>query len=172
MPGHSSTEFLLLESRGILLDHGTNDGIIYTNTGVKICRHDEVRFMCANHGWDKPSIDDAVYYGNHKVGTVAETYGENIGLVTSEYPFSNQFLDVDVQAKGFLHYSLIPFGQFVVIDSAYASHQRMRLFGLHTGKKRPPAITMAHSLNSNVDQRIFSAQSAVINREPVEYAEQ
>ena len=167
--GGSLRPGVLLESRGIKLEDGTSDGIMYANTGVKVSRQDQVRFTCAKHRWDKPAVDNAVYHGSTKVGKITETCGEDIGLVTTECPFSNQLLDVDVHAKRLLHSSLIPFGQFVVIDSAYTSRQRMRLFGLRTGKKRPPPNHTGPLAQFNyvaVDQGIFSVQAAVINREP------
>jgi|SRR5579859_625040 len=114
---------------------------------------------------DKPAEDNAVYHGSTRVGTITETYGEDIGLVNTECPLSNQLLDVEVQAKRLLHSSLIPFGQFVLIDSAYTSRQPMRLFG----KKRPPANyngPLAQFTYVAVDQGIFSVQAARINREP------
>ena len=147
MPGHYLFHgILLLELRGILLDDGTNDGIIYTNAGVKICRHDESASRALTMGGINHLSTTLCITVTTRLEQSQKPMWKNIGLVMSEYPFSNQFLDV--QAKGFLHFSLTPFGQFVVIDSAYTSRQRMRLFGLPTGKKRPPAITMAHLLNS------------------------
>jgi hypothetical protein len=68
----------------------------------------------------------------------------------TDYPFSNKFLDIDVQAKRLIHSSLLEFGEVVVIDSAYTSRQRMRLLGLRTGEKRPPQVAQAHSLNLNM----------------------
>lgn len=167
--GGSLRPGVLLESRGILLDDGTNVGIMYTNAGVKVCRQGQVRFTCAKHGWDKPSIDNLVHHGNHNVGTITETYGEDIGLVTTQYSFSNEFLDLNIRAKRLLHSSLIPFGEFVVIDSAYTSRQRMRLFGVRTGKKRVPPNYIGPRAPYEyvvVEQGIFSVQAAVINREP------
>lgn len=55
---------IILGSRGIIMEDGSTDGIMYTNSGVKLCRQDRIRFTCAKHGWDKPSIDNAVYHGN------------------------------------------------------------------------------------------------------------
>ena len=167
--GGSLRPGILLESRGIIVEDGSTDGIMYTNSGVKVCRQGQVRFTCAKHGWDKPSVDNAVYHGNHRVGLITETCGEDIGLVTTEYPFSNRFLDIDVQAKRLIHSSLLPFGQFVVIDSAYTSRQRMRLFGLRSGKRRPPPGyigPLEQFKYVTLDQGIFSVQAAVINREP------
>ena len=167
--GGSLRPGVLLESRGIPLEDGTNDGIMYTNAGVKVCRQDQVRFTCAKHGWDNPSLDNVVYHGNHNVGTITETYGEDIGLVMTQYPFSNEFLDLNIRAKRLLHSSLIRFGEFAIIDSAYTSRQRMRLFGVRTGKKRVSANypgPRAPYEYVTVEQGIFSVQAAVINREP------
>jgi hypothetical protein len=167
--GGSLRPGVLLESKGIMLDDGTNDGIMQTNTGVKVCRQGQVRFTCAKHGWDKPSIDNAVYHGNRNVGTITEIYGEDVGLVTTQYSFSNELLDLNIHAKRLLHSSLIPFGEFAVIDSAYTSRQRMRLFGVRTGKKRAPENYVGPQTPYEyvtVDQGIFSVQAAAINREP------
>ena len=142
---------------------------MYTNAGIKVCREGQVRFTCAKYGWDKPSIDNAVYHGNHAVGTITETYGENTGLVTTQYSFSNEFLDLNIRAKHLLHSSLIPFGEFAVINSVYTSRQRMRLFGIRTSKKRvsPNYIGLwAPYEHVVLEQGIFSVQAAIINREP------
>jgi hypothetical protein len=95
--GGSLRPGVLLECRGIPLEDGTEDGIMLSNSGVKVRRRDQVR--CAKHGWDKVQ-DKAVYHGGGRhVGTVTESLGEDIGLVTTNYPFSNQLLDVNVRAK-------------------------------------------------------------------------
>lgn len=166
--GGSLRPGVLLECRGIPLEDGTEDGIMLSNSGVKVRCGDQVRFTCAKHGWDKVQ-DKAVYHGGRRVGTVTESLGRDIGLVTTNYPFSNQLLDVDVLAKHLVHSSLLPFGEFVVIDSAYTSKQRMRLFGLRVGKKRPPPQYVGPRGENeyvNVDQGIFSVRADVINREP------
>jgi len=111
-----------------------------------------------------------VYHGGKHIGTIKETYDQDIGLVATlrPYPFSNRCLDINVLAQK-LHSSEIAFGSFTVIDSSYTSRQRMRLFGLRTGKKPPPSEYNGPVANFKyvvVDQGIYSVQAAVINREP------
>jgi hypothetical protein len=134
--GRSLRPGVLLECRGIPLKDGAEDGIMLSNSGVKVRRRDEVRFTCAKQSWDKVE-DKAVCHAGRRVGTVTELLGEDIGLVSTNSPFSNQLLDFDARAKHLLHSSLLPFGEFaVVIDSADTSKQHMRLFGLRVGNRR------------------------------------
>ena len=97
---------------------------ILSNSGVKVHRRNEVRFTCAKHHWHKVE-DKAVYHSGRRVGTVTELLGEGIVLVTTNYPFLESIIGRNVSAKHLLHSSFLPFGGFVVIDSAYTSKQRM-----------------------------------------------
>jgi hypothetical protein len=61
------------------------------------------------------------------VWTISECLGEDIGLVQTNHPFTNQFLDLGARAQRLYHSSLIKYGEYVVIDSAFTSRQRMRV---------------------------------------------
>ena len=104
--GGSLRPGVLLECRGIPLKDGTEDGIIHSNSGVKVRRRDEVRFICAKHSWDKVQ-DKAVYRRDRRIGTFTESLGEDIERVKTNYPFSNPLLDFNMRAKRLLHSSLL-----------------------------------------------------------------
>jgi hypothetical protein len=166
--GKSLRPGVILECRNIPTDDHANDGVMWTNSGVKVYRRDEVRITCAKHGWDGVE-DKKVYHAGQCVGTITDCLLEDIGLFTSTVPFLNHLLDINVTAKRLRHSSLISYGQWVVIDSAYTSKQRMRVFGLRVGKKRPPPGYDGPSGEYEyvqVDQVIFSVRADVINREP------
>jgi hypothetical protein len=129
------------------------------------------KVTCAKHGWDGVE-DKKVYHAGQYTGTITASLGEDIGLFNPAVPFSNRFFNINITAKTLLHSSLIPFGQFVVIGSAYTSKQRMRLFGLRVSEKTRPSAGYIGSRQENeyvqpVDQSIFSGRADVkVNREP------
>ena len=101
---------------------------------MKISRHDQVRFAVASHGWE--DSDNIIYHAGEKVGQGERCVGEDIGLAEAEYEFSNEFLELNATAKKLLHSSLLTFGQFVAIDSAYTGRQRMFYSGIRAGPKQ------------------------------------
>src|SRR5437764_10674785 len=98
-------------------DQACGDVIAWTNSGVKIGRRNEARFTVANHSWEH-AHDKAVYHAGQRVGLLEDGVGEDIGMVTIEVPFSNEFLDLRCTAQKLYHSSLLTFGLFVVTDSA------------------------------------------------------
>jgi hypothetical protein len=169
--------FSKAEDHGDTTDENDTDAkevLLYSNSGVKISRRNEVRFTVASHGWEDVN-DKTIYHGGQKVGTWERRVGEDIGLVTSDYEFSNEFLDVGATATKLLHSALLTFGQFVVIDSAYTGRQRMFYSGIRAGPKNPvmphdakhpyygPSPNYRHL---QIEQGIYAVRSEVINGEP------
>jgi hypothetical protein len=155
---------VLLECIGNVGDDGTITGDMFTNTGVKVCKEGSQRFTCARHGWDKVAEID-VYHAGTKVGVIPEALGEDIGLVETPFSFSNTFLDVNTTAQKLLHSSLLKFGQYFVVDSAFTSRQRVRCFGVRTGLRQPPPGPSPHTRYAVVNQGLCSVCSPVINSE-------
>ena len=185
---YDTTNYLLPENGGklrpgILLesvfskrqeDGKSREVVLYSNSGVKISRQDEVRFTVASHGWDSAE-DKTIYHGGQNVGKWERCVGEDIGLAEAEYDFSNEFLDLRITAKKLLRSSLLTFGQFVVIDSAYTGRQRMFYSGIRAGPKHPvlppdakepyygPSLQYRYL---QIEQGIYAVRSEVINGEP------
>jgi hypothetical protein len=184
---YDTTNYLLSENGGklrpgILLesmsskehDEKSKEVLKYSNSGVKISRRNEVRFTVASHRWEETE-DKTIYHCGQKIGEWKKCIGEDIGLAEAEYDFSNEFLDVGATAKKLLHSSLLTFGQFVVIDSAFTGQQRMFYSGIRAGLKRPtiPSNTseLYYGPSPNysylqIEQGIYAVRSEVINGEP------
>ena len=128
---------IVVECVGNRLESGNIIGNVLSNSGVKIRKGDVEGFTVALHGWDAVTEKD-VYHGGNKVGTIRDNLSEDIGLVESPYSFSNTFLDIDATAQRLVHSSLLQFGDYVMMDSAFTSRQHMRLLGVRSGKKRAP----------------------------------
>ena len=133
--GGSLKPGVLLECIGNVDDDGLVKDDMLTNTGVKVCKEGKKRFTCAAHGWDKV-VEKDVYHAGTNVGVITEALGEDIGLAETSVSFSNTLLDVNTTAQRLLHSSLLKFGQFLVIDSAFTSRQRVRCFGVRTGLRQ------------------------------------
>jgi len=43
---------ILVRAEKVRGNDGTEDNVMYSNAGVKVCKNDEVRFTCAFHGWE------------------------------------------------------------------------------------------------------------------------
>ena len=180
---YDTTNYLLPENGGKLrpgiLESMTSDENgksrevrMYSNSGVKISRQDQVRFTVASHGWE--DSDKIIYHAGEKVGLWERCVGEDIGLAETEYEFSNEFLDLNATAKKLLHSSLLTFGQFVVIDSAYTGRQRMFYSGIRAGPKHPVSPPNAAEpyygpspryRHLQIEQGIYAVRSEVINGE-------
>jgi hypothetical protein len=143
-------------------------GNVLSNTGVKIKKGDVERFTVALHGWDAVTEKD-VYHGGNKVGTIRDSVSEDIGLVETSHSYSNTLLDIDATAQRLFHSTLLEFGDYVVMDSAFTSTQRMRILGVRSGKKRPPPGYVGPSSDHDyvaIEQGIYSVRAAIINTEP------
>ena len=117
------------------------------------------------HGWDKV-IEKVVYHAGTNVGVISEVLGEDIGLVETSVPFSNTLLDVNTTAKRLSRTSLIKFGQFLVIDSAFTSRQRVRCFGVRAGLRQSSSGPSPTIRCAVINQGICAVRSPVINSEP------
>jgi len=156
---------VLLECMGNVGVDAVVDGNTLSNSGVKVCKGEKQRFTCALHGWDQVP-DKAVYHAGNQVGVIREALGEDIGLVETPFPFKNSLLDVNTTTQRLLHSSLLKFGEYLVIDSAFTSRQRVRCFGVRTGLRRPPPGPSSTSRYAVVNQGIFAVRSPMINSEP------
>ena len=127
LPEHGGSLYpgIVVECIGNHLDSGAVAGDAVSNSGVKIKKGEVERFTVEFHGWDSVTEKD-VYHGGVKVGRIDETVSEDIGLVESFYPFSNELLDIDATAKQLLYSTLIKYGGYIMIDSAFTSRQTMR----------------------------------------------
>jgi hypothetical protein len=170
---------VLVESRATKMGTNERDGdqacgevIAWSNSGIKIVRRKEERFTVTYHGWENAD-DKAVYHAGRRVGLLEAGVGEDIGMVTIESPFSNDFLDLRCTAQKLYHSSLLTFGLFVVIDSAFTGRQRMFFAGIRAGQKRPKtepgSAYVGPSQNYRylqLEQGIYAVRSDVINGEP------
>ena len=156
---------VLLECIGNVGVDAVVDGNMLSNSGVKVCKGDKQRFTCALHGWDQV-LDKDVYHAGNKVGVIREVFGEDVGLVETPFPFKNNLLDVNTTAQRLLHSSLLKFGQYLVMDSAFTSRQRVRCFGVRAALRHPTPGPSATARYAVVNQGIFAVQSPVINSEP------
>jgi hypothetical protein len=164
---------VLLESRSSQIDgdQAGGDVVAWTNSGVKISRRDETLFIVATHGWEH--VDDkAVYHAGQRVGLLQRCVGEDIGMATIEVPFSKEFLDLRCTAQKLYHSSLLTFGMFVVIDSAFTGRQRMFFAGIRAGPQRPKKVGSTYVRPSSnyrclqLEQGIYAVRSNVINGDP------
>lgn len=67
---------MLLECAGFLDDNDVRQGIVFTNSGIKVKKRDSVRVTVAHHGWD--AVDDKVVYHPSK------TNGRSVGNVVQQ----------------------------------------------------------------------------------------
>ena len=158
---------IVVECAGNRSETGNVTGNVLSNCGVKIKKGNIERFTVALHGWDAVTEKD-VYHAGHKIGTIRDSRSEDIGLVETQHLFSNTLLDVDATAQRLFHSTLLRYGDFMVMDSAFTSRQRMRCLGVRTGKKRaPPGCAGLTSESEYVvfEQGIYSARSPIINAE-------
>ena len=155
---------VLLECVGNIGDDGVVEGNMFTNAGVKVCKGDKQRFTCAVHGLDKV-IEKDVYHAGTKVGVITEAFHEDIGLVETSVPFNNTLIDINTTAQRLLHSSLLKFGQYLVVDSAFTSRQRVRCFGVRAGLRQPPPGPSINIRYAVVSQGICAVPSPMINSE-------
>ena len=158
---------IVVECVGNTSDSGQVTGNMLSNTGVKIKKGDVERFTVALHGWDAVTEKD-VYHGGNKVGTIRDGVSEDIGLVETSHSFSNTLLDIDATAQRLFHSTLLQFGDYVVMDSAFTSRQCMRFLGVRSGKKRTPPGYVGPCSDHDyiaIEQGIYSVRAAIINTE-------
>jgi len=166
--GGSLRPGIVVECVGNRSESGQVTGTVLSNTGVKIKKGDVECFTVALHGWDAVTEKD-VYHGGNKVGTIRASISKDIGLVETSHSFSNTFLDVDATAQRLFHSTLLRYGDYVIMDSAFTSRQHMRLLGVRSGKKRTPPGYVGPASDCDyvaIDQGIYSVRAPIINTEP------
>jgi hypothetical protein len=160
---------VIVECKGHVGPRGTIVGATLCNVGVEVCRGNQVRFTTAKHAWDTES-DKVVYHANQQVGVVDETYGDDMALVKSGVRFNNEFLDIDGIAKQLMAASTFKYGEFFLIDSAFTGKQRLRVFGLRTGKRRAGNQWQGPKEDHEyvvVEQGVFAVDTPVIDSSPI-----
>jgi hypothetical protein len=159
---------ILVDCIGNPTETGDREGTCLSNAGIKVKRGEVFRFTVAAHTWDAAQDKD-VYHGGVCVGRVEKTVSEDVGMVDSAFPFTNELLDIKASAQKLYHSSLLRYGDWIVLDSAFTSKQKMRCLGIRTGKKRLKAgsIRLREDYSYvNTDQGIFSVTPPVINSQP------
>ena len=166
--GGSLRPGIVVECVGNRSESGQVTGDVLSNTDVKIKKGDVECFTVALPSWDAVT-ENHVYHGGNKVGTIRASISEDIGLVETPHSFSNTFLDVDATAQRLFHSTLLQYGDYVIMDSAFTSRQHMRLLGVRSGKKRTPpdyvGPASAHN-DVSIDQGIYFVRAPIINTEP------
>jgi len=146
-------------------------------SGIKVKKGDDVRVIVVHHGWD--IVDDKFLYHSSKtegrsVGNVVQRLGENIALLDSTVPFLNEFPNLGMRAKSFLHSAQIKCNECVVIDSYFTGVQKLRALGVRTVADRSIlSATIAEQsapgplpdqLHITIVQGIYGIKFAVIPR--------
>ena len=108
-------------------------------TGVRIKKRNIERFTVALHGWDAVTEKD-VYHAGQNFGTIRDSRSGDIESVETQHSFSSTLLDIDATARRLYHSSLLLYGDFVVMDSAFTLSQRMRWIGVQSGKTDLPPV--------------------------------
>ena len=168
---------MLLECAGYVDDEGMLQGIVMSNSGIKVQKDDVVRVTVAEHGWDAVQ-DNVVYHptrSGHNIGTIVDKIGEDIGLVACTYPYTNELPELQTKAKSLLHSSQLQYNQFVVIDSCFTGVQTLRVLGVRTGADRRVPVTdgqdpvpgpLKDYQYIKVEQGIYGVNSAIIPTDP------
>src|SRR5579859_6356957 len=108
----------------IVDDTGMRQGVVMSNSGIKVKKDDVVRVTVANHGWD--AVEDKVVYhptrNGHNIGTIIDKLGEDIGMMACSCSYTNELPEVQTKAKRLLHSSELQYNQFVVIDFLFHWH--------------------------------------------------
>src|SRR5271167_3898240 len=87
----------------------------------------------------------------------------------TNHPFKNRFLDLGARAQRLHHSSLVQYGEYVVIDSAFTSCMQIRVFGVRTRLKRQSAEYVGPRPEFEyvyVDQGILSVKAETAKTEP------
>jgi len=168
---------MLLECAGYVDEKGVRKGIFMSNSGVKVQKNGVNRITVAAHGWDE--VEEKIVYhptrNGHKVGTVVEQIGEDIGLMSFCCNYSNELPDAGITAKSLFPSTQLQYNQYVMIDSCFTGIQTLKVLGVRTGADRriptgEGAGIAAGPLNDHhyikIAQGIYGVNAAVIPREP------
>jgi len=121
---------MLFECTGYVDETELREGVMLSNSGVKIQKNEETRVTVGMHGWDADD-NEVVYHPTrtgHNVGTIVEEVSQDIGLLDCLCPYSNDLRDLQTQAQSLLHSSQLSYNQFVVIDSCFTGIQKIESF--------------------------------------------
>jgi len=91
--------------------------LVASNIGAKVKKGDIERSTTSLHCWNAVE-DKLAMHGDVEVGTLKESYGDDISLVGTTQPFSNKLLDIDTKVQQFIHSDLLKFGHFFVMDKS------------------------------------------------------
>jgi hypothetical protein len=147
--------------------NGETIGECFSNSGIVVHKNGECRLTAAAQTWDAVE-DKVVYHGGKIVGTLAQTIGEDIGLVEVTVPVSNKFLENDIPAR-----RLIPTGEaksddYVVADSCFTGVQQLKYAGARYGKRRHTGPgPSANHLYIILEQGIYQSSTPIVPRPPI-----
>jgi hypothetical protein len=159
----------LVECHGHIGPRGTRIGAMLCNAGVQVKRGNDIRFTTSMHCWDT-EMNKIVYHAGQEVGIIDEKLGDDIALVKSQLPFSNDFLDLEQKAKMLMKASDSQWGSFFFIDSAFTGKQKLISIGARAGKRRGGKNWMSPKENHEyvvLKQDVFSVQSPIIEQSPM-----
>lgn len=91
----------LLECAGTRDAKGSTSGSVPTNSGIAVCKNESTKITIAYHGWEAVA-KKTVYHPTQiapPIGVIDHLVGEDIGLMTCNVPFSNDFPDLATTAK-------------------------------------------------------------------------
>jgi len=128
----------------------------------------EVRFTTAAHCWDAV-VEKRVYHGDNSVGIINEIIGEDVALVESSVPFSNNLLDVETRAKELCPASKFRFGDWFVLDSVFTGRQLLKCFGMRAEKRPAHKNWPGPEAERNyvvLEEGVFSVPAREIDKEP------
>jgi len=157
---------VLLECRGEEVN-GEYVGEDSANTGLAVAKDGEIRLTCPSHMFDNVSAKVG-YHGDLVVGELDQTIGEDIGLLETVVPLSNQFLSVDCTAKHLVKTSDIADDDIVTVDSCFTGPQRMLFVGTRTGKRKRRTTGPSHpNYYVILEQGIYTSSDPVIPKPPI-----
>jgi hypothetical protein len=125
---------VLLECVGMEVDGETVEEC-YSNSGIVVQKNGECRLTAAAHTWDSVQ-DKIVYHGGKIVGTLEQTIGEDIGLVSLTVPVSNMFYENDIPAPRLIPTGEVSSDDLVVMDSCFTGERNLKYAGARYGKRR------------------------------------
>jgi hypothetical protein len=158
----------LVECHGHIGPRGTLIGAMLCNAGVQVKRDNDIRFTTSMHCWDT-EVNKIVHHAGQEVGIINEKLGDDIALVNSQVPFSNDFLNLEGKAKMLMKAEDVQWGSFFYIDSAFTGKQKLIFIGKRVGKKdgknwMGPKKNHAYVV---VKQGVFSVHSPIIEKSPM-----
>ena len=159
----------LVECHGHIGPRGNLIGAMLCNAGVQVKRGNDIRFTTSMHCWDTES-NKIVYHAGQEVGIINEKLGDDIALVNSQVPFSNEFLELEGKAKMLMKAEDIEWGSFFYIDSAFTGKQKLFFIGVRAGKRRGGKNWMGPKEEHEyvvVEQGVFSVHSPIIETSPM-----